>query len=225
MIEKLKKLKQVLQGKDFFNNYQIIKVNKKRFGSDYGGWWISTDNLDDKSLIVFSLGLGEDISFDVAMMEKYNAQVCGFDPTPKSIRYVDSMNLDDRFSLYKYAVSDKNGTLTFNLPENEEHVSGSLESISSNKNIEVVCKNIKTICDELKVSKIDILKMDIEGSEYKVIENMIQSKIFPKQILIEYHHFFDSFTNNDTRNSIKLLLGNNYELFHIEAYNYCFIRK
>lgn len=225
MIEKLKKLKQVLKGKDFFNNYQIIKVNKNRFGSDYGGWWIATDNLDNEPLIVFSLGLGEDISFDVAMMEKYKCKVYGFDPTPKSVKYIESLNLDDRFSLYKYAVSAENGTLTFNLPENEEYVSGSLESISSNKTIEVVCKNIKTIYDELQIPKVDILKMDIEGSEYKVIENMIKSKIFPKQILIEYHHFFDSLTNNDTRNSIKLLLDNNYELFHIEAYNYCFIRK
>lgn len=224
MIKKLKKLKQVLQGKDFFNNYQIIEVDKKRLGSDYGGWWVATNNLDDKS-IVFSLGLGEDVSFDIGMMEKYKCKVYGFDPTPKSVKYVETINLEDTFSFYKYAVSDENGTLTFNLPENEEYVSGSLEGISSSKNIEVVCKNIKTICDELQVDKIDVLKMDIEGTEYKVIKNMMESKIFPKQILIEYHHFFDTLTIDDTKNSISLLLSNDYELFHIEAYNYCFIRE
>ena len=224
MIGKLKKVLRVLKGKDFLHNYQLKRVTKKRFGSSYGGWWIVPDNIDNE-LIIFSVGLGEDISFDIAMMETYNCKVYGFDPTPKSIKYIESMQLDDRFSLYKYAVSDTNGILTFNLPENELHVSGSLESISSNKNIEVVCKNIKTICDELQVSQIDILKMDIEGSEYKVIEDMIRSQIFPKQILIEYHHFFDSLTNMDTQNSIELLLSNNYEIFHIEAYNYCFIRK
>lgn len=224
MLEQLKKLKKILSGKDFF--YKItFKVNDKKIGSNYGGWWIDADNLKNTPLIVFSFGLGEDISFDTGMMEKYNSKVYGFDPTPKSIKYVESMNLDGKFSLFPYALSDENGTLIFNLPENEEHVSGSLESIASHKNIEVVCKNIKTICEELDIQNIDILKMDIEGSEYKVIKNLIESGIFPKQILVEYHHFFDSFTKKDTLQSIALLRDNGYELFHIDGYNYSFIKK
>lgn len=224
MLEKLRKIKRVLLGKDFFYKTSINIMDKK-IGSDYGGWWVSTDNIQDRELMVFSFGLGEDISFDITMMKKYSCKVYGFDPTPKSIKYVESMNLDDKFSLYQYALSDMNGTLTFNLPENEEHVSGSLENISSNQKIEVVCKNIKTICDELQISEIDILKMDIEGSEYRVIEDMVNSKIFPKQILIEYHHFFDTFSSQETKQSIKLLLNNGYDLFHIDGYNYSFVRN
>lgn len=224
MIEKLKKLKRVISGKDFFYN-KTLQTSDEKIGSDYGGWWIATDSLNNRPLTVFSFGLGEDISFDTQILKKYNCKVYGFDPTPKSIKYIESKNLDDNFILYKYALSDENGTLTFNLPENEEHVSGSLENISSNNQIEVVCKNLKTICEEIDINEIDILKMDIEGSEYKVIENMIESKIFPKQILIEYHHFFDSFDNNITKNSIKLLLKNGYDLFHIDGYNYSFLKK
>lgn len=224
MLEKLKKIKRVVSGKDFFYK-TTLHVNNKKIGSDYGGWWIATDGLENKSLVIFSFGLGEDISFDTQMMEKYNCKVFGFDPTPKSIKYIESMNLDKKFSLYKCALSDKNGTLTFNLPENEEHVSGSLENISSNNAIEVVCKNLKTICEEIRINEIDILKMDIEGSEYKVIENMIESNIFPTQILIEYHHFFDSFDNENTIESIELLLHSGYELFHIDRYNYSFRKE
>jgi len=223
MLEKLKKIKRVSFGKDFFHK-TTIQINNKKIGSDYGGWWISTDNLDNKSLVVFSFGLGEDISFDTGMMETYTCKVYGFDPTPKSIKYVESMTLNDKFSLYKYALSSDNGTLTFNLPANEEHVSGSLENISSNNQIEVACKNLKTICQELEINEIDILKMDIEGSEYRVVENMMKSKIFPRQILIEYHHFFDSFENKNTIESIELLINNGYELFHIDGYNYSFIK-
>ena len=224
MINSLKKLKRVLSGKDFYFR-TTVELNKSKIGSSYGGWWIATDRFKDNQLIVFSFGLGEDLSFDVGMMEKYNCKVYGFDPTPKSIQYVESLNLDDDFSLYKYALSDVNGTLVFNLPENEVHVSGSLESIASNKSIEVECRNITTICEELDVRNIDILKMDIEGSEYKIIEDMVKSKIFPKQILIEYHHFFDSFSNNETKKSIELLFRNGYDLFHIDGYNYSFIQN
>jgi FkbM family methyltransferase len=222
VIENLRKFKRVINGRDFFFK-KTLRVCDKKIGSKYGGWWIATDDLSDKFLTVFSFGLGEDISFDIKMLKKYNCKVYGFDPTPKSIKYIESKNLNDNFMLYKYALSDKNGTLIFNLPENKKHVSGSLENIPSGSQVEVTCKNLKTICKEIGVNEIDILKMDIEGSEYKVIEKMMDQKIFPKQILIEYHHFFDSFDNNTTRNNIKLLLNNGYDLFHIDGYNYSFL--
>lgn len=224
MIELLKKLKRVIFGKDFFYT-PTIKVPMQRLGSSYGGWWIATDGLKDTPLTVLSFGLGEDISFDLEVLKNYNAKVYGFDPTPKSIKYVESMHMPDGFELYKYALAEKNGFLSFNLPENKDHVSGSLESIDSDSIIEVECKSLKAICQEFNIGTIDILKMDIEGSEYKVIQDMVDSKIFPQQILVEYHHFFDSFSNNDTKESIKLLLDNGYGLFHIDGYNYSFIRS
>lgn len=224
MIGKIKKIKRVLFGKDFF--YKVsVNVNDKKIGSQYGGWWIATDNIKENSLVILSFGLGEDISFDTSMMEIYDCDIFGFDPTPKSIKYIEKMNLSEKFHLYKYALSNANGTLTFNLPKNDNHVSGSLENIASDDKIEVVCKDIKTICCELEISKIDILKMDIEGSEYRVIENMLKSKIYPMQILVEYHHFFKSFHNTNTIDSIKLLVDNGYDLFHIDGYNYSFLRK
>jgi len=186
---------------------------------------VAIDNLDKKQLVVLSFGLGEDITFDIEMMKNFNCKVYGFDPTPKSINYVESLKLDENFRLVKCALSDTCGVLKFNLPENENNVSGSLEEMSSRNIIEVECKDLKTICNELEIENIDILKMDIEGSEYKVIENMIKNKIYPNQLLIEYHHFFDIISIEKTKKSIKLLLDNGYDLFHIDGYNYHFIKK
>ena len=39
-------------------------------------------------LIVYGVGCGEDISWDVSLVQHFNAQVHMFDPTEKSIRYV-----------------------------------------------------------------------------------------------------------------------------------------
>jgi len=224
MLEKIKKFKRVVLGKDFY--YSPTKsINCKKFGSEYGGCWVATDNLDKEELVVFSFGLGEDITFDLEMTKHFECKVYGFDPTPKSIRYIESLQFNKNFKLIKCALSDTCGVLQFNLPDNENLVSGSLEKINSQNIIEVDSKDLQTICTELDIEKIDILKMDIEGSEYKVIRNMIENKIFPKQLLIEYHHFFDSISNNDTKESIRLLLDNGYELFHIDGYDYCFIQK
>lgn len=223
MSEYLRKLYRVLKGKDFFYR-TTVNTPAQRFGSGYGGWWIVPAPLH-RDAVVISVGLGEDVSFDLALIEAFGCTVYGFDPTPKSLAYLEKLALPEAFHLKPYALSDTDGEVSFNLPGNDEHVSGSIENIDSNKSITVECKSMQSILKELGVDRIDVLKMDIEGSEYKVIENLISSGIFPDQILVEYHHFFDSVSNAETKRSIDLLLSNGYELFRIDGYDYCFIRK
>ena len=78
MLESIKKMKRVILGKDFYFK-PTIKLNCKKYGSSYGGWWIATDNLHDKIINIFSFGLGEDITFDMEMIEKFNCTVYGFE--------------------------------------------------------------------------------------------------------------------------------------------------
>jgi FkbM family methyltransferase len=223
MSEYLRKLYRVLKGKDFFYR-TTVEAPAKRFGSAYGGWWVLPGYLDDHS-VVLSIGLGEDVSFDLALHEATGCTVHGFDPTPKSLAYLKSIPLPEAFHIHPYALSEQDGELRFNLPQNSGHVSGSLETIVSEKSMTVECKRLETIMDDLGIDTIDLLKMDIEGSEYKVIEDLVASDIRPGQLLVEYHHFFDSVSNAQTKKSIALLLANGYALFRIEGYNYSFVRE
>ena len=225
MFSALRKLKRVLLGKDFYFK-PTIQIHSIKIGNKSEGWWIADEKLQQGENVVFSFGLGEDISFDLGMIKKFNSRVYGFDPTPKSLKFIKNLELPDTFILNEYAIAEKNGNLTFNLPFNEEHVSGSFMDIESNNTITVEAKTFKTILDELDINleSIDIVKMDIEGAEYNVIENMIADNLMPKQLLIEYHHFFDSIDNQTTKKNINLLLQY-YELFYVEDYNYSFIRK
>jgi hypothetical protein len=56
-------------------------------GTEYGRHTVCTDRLGPDS-IVYSFGLGEDISFDLELIERTGATVYGFDPTPRSIAWV-----------------------------------------------------------------------------------------------------------------------------------------
>lgn len=224
MIEFFKKLKRVIEGKDFYIN-TTIQLAAQKIGNNSEGWWISAENLTLPPL-VFSLGLGEDVSFDVGMMHEYDAIVYGIDPTPKSIHYVKSLNLPQRFTLLDYAISDVDGLVEFNLPIDNNSISGSITSIHSDHKIIVKSRKFATVLDELSLdgNKIDILKMDVEGAEYKIVNDIFRAGIFPRQILIEFHHFFDSFSKKDTVESIELLSKFGYKLFYIEGYNYSFIK-
>jgi len=64
-------------------------------------------------------------------------------------------------------------------------------------------------------SKIDLLKMDVEGSEYDVLENMLDEKIFPKQILVEFHHRFVKIGIGKTKRIISKLNSTGYKIAKI----------
>ena len=67
-------------------------LNTEYLGSIYGGWTICPDLINEKS-IIYSFGVGEDITFDTSLMEKYKVNIFAFDPTPKSIKWVNKSKI------------------------------------------------------------------------------------------------------------------------------------
>ena len=63
-----------------------IQVNCSRdfLGSEYGGYCMCPENID-RDCVVYSFGIGEDISFDLALIQRFGLSVYAFDPTPRSI--------------------------------------------------------------------------------------------------------------------------------------------
>lgn len=64
---------------------------------------------------------------------------------------------------------------------------------------------LETMTKKLNHQQIDLLKMDIEGAEYDVIENMISSALRPKLLLIEFHHRFKGIGKAKTINAVAAL--------------------
>ncbi len=205
-----------------------INVQYKRYGSDYGGWNI-VDSLLDENSIIYSAGIGEDISFDKALIEEKDVIIYAFDPTPKSIRWVTKQKLPNNFILHEYGMADFDGFVQFNPPENPKHVSYTIldRPSTEGKAIKVPMKRLSTIMRELDHDSIDLLKMDIEGAEYSVIDDMKTSGIYPKQILVEFHHRFPGVGIKKTMASIETIKRMGYWLFWVsDSKEECgFLRK
>jgi FkbM family methyltransferase len=203
-------------------------LKKEHFGSQYGGWDVATDYISLDS-IIYSFGIGTDASFDSKLINRYKVVVHAFDPTPKSIYWVKKQDFSDNFVFHEYGLADLDGTVQFNPPVNPDHVSYTIiDRLETKENaISVPVKKLKTIMNELGHNKVDILKMDIEGAEYQVIEDMIASKIYPTQILVEFHHRFLNVGLQKTKNSINLLKRAGYCLFSVSdsKEEFCFILK
>src|SRR5699024_2962881 len=190
------------------------KCTKRWYANSYGGFYIHPGLLHEDS-IIYSFGIGKDISFDKRMMKNHQCQIFAFDPTPKSISYIGNLPPDPRFHFFDFGISDISGTERFFLPKNKKGVSGSMtfsHVLDQEDHLEVRMKSLWDIMQELGHDRIDVLKMDIEGSEYRVLKSITETDIPVVQLLVEFHdRFFDGEIRS--KQTVELLKDKGYEIF------------
>jgi ribosomal protein S24E len=57
--------------------------------------------------------------------------------------------------------------------------------------------------------------MDIEGAEYEVLDDILNSGIEIKQLVVEFHHRFATIGEEKTKAAIEKLKAHNYKLFYV----------
>ena len=79
---------------------------------------------------------------------------------------------------------------------------------------------------ELGHGHVDLLKMDIEGFEYEVIDDMIAEVTLPTCLLVEFHHF-QCQDPSATRSAVERLQSAGYSLFWVSdlGAEYGFLRR
>ena len=138
--------------------------------------------------------------------------------------------IDTKKIIYKnYGIGTEDSIQKFYLPSNEEYVSCSLvKGMKGEKYINVSVKKLKTLMNELEHTYIDLLKMDIEGSECDVIDDMLKEKIFPKYLAVEFDLGFNGENIKDIEKCNKIiqdLYENDYELIYQNHSDFTFKLK
>lgn len=192
------------------------RCKKIWYGNGYGGFYVNPDLLNSSS-IVYSIGIGEDISFDLDVIKNHSSTVFGFDPTPRSLQWVNSQQFPSNFHFSAVGISDHDGTTTFFEPEDEKNVSFSavINHEEGKKGHEAEVKTLHSMMIANNHSRIDVLKMDIEGAEYAVVKNLVQNGLPVNQVLIEFHHRFISDGIKETMNVVKQLNDLGFKIFGI----------
>ena len=133
-----------------FHHYNIIM---KRYGTVYGGWNLPDSMKLDSDGIVYSGGVGEDISFDLLLNAKFNSNIFLIDPTKRALKHYEEVqsyfytqspvftgdiqtdyistikNCKPDFSKFKFINKGlwlEKDTLKFYKPVNEKYVSNTL---------------------------------------------------------------------------------------------------
>jgi hypothetical protein len=101
-------------------------------------------------------------------------------------------------------------------------------SVNGYQELRFQCTTVKAILDELKVTNLSMLKLDIEGAQLEVLDSMFADGIYPNQILMEIDelHFPSFSSRRRARKCLALLANNEYELFAREnKYDLSFIHR
>jgi len=182
-----------------------------RFGSHYGGWHLPKEFVADAApKNAISAGVGEDMSFDLALASCH-WHIILVDPTPRAVAhyqrvletppdevrdydYVESRGREivtsENFEFLSKALSRETGNLRLYFPKNSSYVSlTSVENTESHRHdeyLDVEAIKIADILARCNLDEINLLKMDIEGSEVGVLESLEGSEIRPQIILVEF---------------------------------------
>jgi FkbM family methyltransferase len=224
----LKRYIKVLLGRDLFMKTQV-KCPKLHYGKKEYDWTFCPIGLD-KDSIVYSFGVGRDISFDLALIGNFGLRVFAFDPTPKSLAWLKTQILPPQFQYYPWGLSDHDGIMNFFETGGEQTVSYTELKVNDTgidqNPVSLDVYKLSTICSLLNHNRVDILKLDIEGSEYRAIPDILFSNIYVGQILVEFHHRFKEVGVSKTRELIKALNCYGYSIFDVSkgGYEYSFIK-
>jgi FkbM family methyltransferase len=175
--------------------------------------------------ICYSAGVGDDTTFDVALHERFVIdEIHLFDPTPTTIDWIARQELPHAFHFHPYGLSGVSGTNNFYLSEAEEASSSASSSmiadgnkwVSKERNIKIQVMSLADIAKMNGHKFVDVLKMDIEGSEFDAIESLRElDGVRFGQICVEFHQRFFPNHWRVLRKAIKTLSDCGYLCFAV----------
>ena len=142
--------------------------------TDQGKLLVNTADLTKDACNIFSAGSNNVFDFEVEILGRTNCTVYVFDCTVKSPSIPDS-----RINYYEWCLG-KRDTVE----------SGSLANLKGAHEVRI--RSLQSVMRELSISNIDILKMDIEGSEWGVLNDLLSCAkedkcSLPSQLAMELH--------------------------------------
>lgn len=200
------------------------------YGSKGGGWHLPSE-LIKSDWLVYDFGVGDDISLDIALIERHGCTIHAFDPTPKAIAFMENRRLPG-FYFHPVGVWDENAILRFWEPRFANRASYSALNLhGTSAYVECEVKTISTLAAELGHEQIDMIKMDIEGAEQRVLPDMLAEGIQPKLLCVEFDQADDVVSLLSLKtflNSLRLhraLLNVGYQLIFKTGSNVIYVHK
>lgn len=158
----------------------------ERLGQGDGTWCVPTNVIRENS-ICYCVGVGDDATFDMALADR-GARVFSFDPTPRAVQYIKNLDYNrERMTFMPIGIWNENKTLKFYAPMNRQHVNLSVRDIhGTGEYFEADCRRLRDVMAELGHDHLDLLKLDIEGAWFEVLQDLVKEKVPVSVLCVEF---------------------------------------
>ncbi|GJM59550.1 FkbM family methyltransferase [Persicobacter diffluens] len=225
--------------------FDFTRLPVEALGSKSCHWYIPKGILDEHA-VCYLAGAGEDISFDAALSQTYGCQVHTFDPTPRAIAHFEALQnalqearalelpheegtfyptdaaLLNKWQFHPWGLWNQEEVLKFYMPADPSHVSHSAVNLQKTADFfEAQVYAVDDLMKQLGHQQIDLLKIDIEGAEYKVMEDLLKKEIYPRILCVEFdevNHPQDEHYLKRIREHIQQWLDKGYQLVHMDEF-------
>ena len=162
-----------------------LKSNPR--AKEFGNYSFEPQDLNEHS-VIYSFGIGRNISFDRAIADAVGCKVYLFDPSRNAIKFATDQDPNGSFECIHSAVWlwDGENEIAGEIREGEVEDASFTNQRDVTTTVKIPCRTIASFMQEFGHEKIDILKMDIEGAALIVLEHLLTSTdIRPRQIGVE----------------------------------------
>ena len=188
-------------------------------------WTFCDTNLKAHSKVLCA-GAGHDISFEKALIQAYGCRVILLDPSPTGTTTVTKEKIPQvQLCFIPMGLARLDGFAGFHEPNDLNEGSFRAGKDVAAGTLRFPCKSLSTLMSEVGWQQIDLLKIDIEGSEYGVIQDILENNLDVAQICVEFHYGNSfGYTRNEMIGSIRALRRAGYHLVHHINRDHTFLR-
>ncbi len=138
-------------------------------GTQYARWYAPVSVMTPE-WVVYAVGAGGDVSFELGLLDRTKCEVHTFDPAEESARYIESL-ADPRLIFHKYAIWTEDGELRMWRAADPTHMALSAANLQHTAESSFVqCRSIDSVMAEYGHRKVHIMKFTVDGAEYQVVD-------------------------------------------------------
>jgi len=189
----------------------------RRVGDKGSGWVIHTN---PAPLVCYCAGVGKGMSFELELARIARRPVLVFDPSPTGIATVhksDTSNLH----FFPVGLAAETKVYEFSLPKDPGEGSYSIAQKGIDR-VSFECWSLPAIMSKNGDSSIDLLKMDIEGFEYDIVDRFLDQRLPVRQLCVEFHPWL---MPGRTFRTIARLYKAGYRIIHKHRGDHTFLMK
>jgi FkbM family methyltransferase len=157
--------KAVIYLNGFHDEYEILK--EMLVNEEY--------KIEIQPKVIFDLGSNVGGALLYFSLKYPEAKIFGFEPDPVNFERLQKNIISlPNVKIFNMAVAGENGVRNFFVYPDKGISSSLTQRIEGQQPVSVITKNLDSLIIDLKLEKIDLLKIDVEGAEYEIFSSLKQ---------------------------------------------------